>query len=117
MKYLLLSVARSSNIGSNLLKHLDHRNPRIPLIRNLCLSTKTHDLGILDHGGNHVCQTVREDLGIGVDHEYYLVEVWRNASDLPDTVEHLELELRHTFVKHNLLQERHENDLTVTLST
>jgi hypothetical protein len=50
MKYLLLSVARSFNVGRHLLKHLDHRDPRIALVGNLRLATKTHDFRVLDHG-------------------------------------------------------------------
>lgn len=104
-------------VGNEVLEDLDHGDPRVRLVCDLRLTAETHDLRILDHSADHVRQRIREDLGIGVDHECNFVEVRRNASDFPDTVEHLVLQFSHTLVEHHLLQERHEDDLRVALAT
>ena len=54
---------------------------------------------------------------MAVDHENNLVEVRRNACDVPQAIKHLELEFGHTLIEHNLLEEGHQNDLTVSLAT
>lgn len=82
---------------------MDHRYPAVCFVGNLRLSTKTHNLGILDHGGDHVCQTIREDLCVGVNHENNLVEIRWDAGNIPQSVEHLELELCHALIEHDLL--------------
>lgn len=104
-------------MGDEVLEDLDGGDPAVSLVGNLRFAAKTHDLGILDHGGNHMSQTVGEDLRIGVDHEHYLIKVRRDTRNLPETIEHFVLELGHTLIKHDLLEEGHQNDLTVTLAT
>src|SRR6266536_5015819 len=98
-------------------ENLNSGYPGLPLVRDLGLPTETHDVRVFDHGGNHVGQAVWEDFGISVNHENDLIEVRRYASDFPQAVEHLELQFCHTLVEHNLLQERHQDDLTVTLAS
>ncbi len=56
---------------------------------------------------------VGEHLGVGVHHEDDLIEIGGDAGDPPQAVEHLELEFGHAFIKHDLLQERHQDDLAV----
>lgn len=56
-------------------------------------------------------------LGIGVDHEDVFVVVCTNPGDPPDRVEELALEARHAFVKHDFLQESHEQDLRISLAS
>ena len=103
-------------VRDEVLEHLHHRHPRLALVRDLGLAAEAHDVRVLDHGRDHVREAVREDLGVGVDHEDRLVEVRRDARHLPDAVEHLELELGHALVEHDLLQERHEHHLPVALA-
>ena len=62
-------------------------------------------------------QTVGEDFCVGIYHENSFIIIGGNASNLPKAVEHLELQLRHPFVKHDLLEEGHEYDLTVSLAS
>ena len=100
----------------NILENLNHRNPALPLIRNLRLPTQAHDLRVFDHGTDHVSQAIGINLGIGIHHEHDLIKIRGNAGDLPQAIEHLELELGHTLVEHDLLQKRHEDDLTVALA-
>ena len=104
-------------VGDEVLEHLNHGDPGVGLVCDLSLTTESHHLRILDHGANHVGQRVREDLRISVHHESDLVKVGGDASDFPDAVEHFVLEFRHALVEHDLLEERHEDDLRVTLAT
>ncbi|POR38223.1 hypothetical protein TPAR_01575 [Tolypocladium paradoxum] len=105
-----------SVVGDEVLEDLDGGDPAVALVGNLRLAAQAHDLGVLDHGGDHVRQAVGENLCIGVDHEHDLVVVGRYSGNLPQAVEHFVLELRHSLVKHDLLQERHEDNLTVSLA-
>src|SRR5215469_1591948 len=104
-------------VRDEVLKYLNHADPTRALVRNLRLTAKTHDLRIFDHCRNHVGKTVGEDFGIGVNHEHHFIKVGRDSCDFPDAVEHFKLEFRHSFVKHDFLEEGHEDDLTVTLAT
>src|SRR6266487_4318754 len=61
-------------------------------------------------------QTIGEYFSIGIHHKDRLVEVRRYASDLPQAIEHLKFKLRHSLIEHDFLQERHENNLTVSLA-
>ena len=96
---------------------MNHRNPAVRLVRNLRLTTESHDLGIVHHARHHPRRGIGEDLGIGVDHEDHLVLVGRDTGAPPERVEELVLEQRHAFVEHDLLEERHEDDLRVSLAS
>lgn len=96
---------------------LDHRDPRLRLVCDLGLTTKTHDLVVVLHACDHSAQRIREHLRVRIDAQDELVPVRADASDTPYRVEELVLERRHPLVEHHLLQERHEDDLTVTLAT
>ena len=96
---------------------LDHRDPSLGLVRDLRLTTQAHDLLILHHSRNHPRYRIREHLRIGIHTQHNLVPIRRHARTPPDRVEELVLEGRHALVEHHALEERHEHDLTVTLST
>ena len=96
---------------------LNHRDPSLCLVRDLGLTTKTHDLVVIDHARDHPTERIWEDLRIGIDTKHELVAVRTDARHAPNRVEELVLERRHALVEHDLLQERHEHDLRVALAT
>ena len=54
-------------MGDVIFENLDHGNPTPALIRNLCFSAETHDIGILDYRGDHIIQGIGEDLCIRIN--------------------------------------------------
>jgi len=104
-------------VRDKVLKDLNRSDPALSFVGNLGFTTETHNLWVLDHCADHVSKTIREDFGIGVNHESDFVKVRRDSSNFVDAVEHFVFEFGHTFIKHDLLKERHEDDLTVALTT
>ena len=97
-------------------EHLNHRDPSLGFVRNLCLTAETHDFWVFDHRCGHTRERVGEHLCISVDHKNNLVVFWCHTGHAPDCVEELVLKLRHTFVKKHLLHKGHQDDLGVTLT-
>ena len=96
---------------------LDHSNPAIRLVRNLCLATETHDLRVINHARGHARQRIGEHLGIRVDAQHKLVLVRADASATPNRVEKLILKRGHPLVEHDLLQESHKHQLRIALAS
>ena len=57
----------SEMMGDIIFEDLDHGNPTPALVRNLCFSAETHDIGILGYRGNHIIQRIGEDFCIRVN--------------------------------------------------
>src|SRR5690554_3214169 len=50
-------------------------------------------------------------------HEHNLISIGSNTGDTPDCVKELILKRGHTLIKHDMLQETHQNNLRIALST
>ena len=99
------------------LRTLNHSNPRLCLVCNLGLSTQSHDLRIVHHAGCHPRESVGENLCVRVHAQCELVPIWADTGNPPDRIEEFIIEGIHSLVEHDFLEERHEDDLTVALSS
>ena len=99
-----------------ILENLNHGNPTRLFIRDFGLSTQAHYIIILDHRSNHKRQRVREDLCVRIDleleflqldkyHQDQIINIWRKACNLPNSIKYLKLQFRHSFIEQDLLQE------------
>ena len=65
----------------------------------------------------HSSQRIGEDLGIGIDTEHRFKLVGRYTADSPNSIEKFVFKLSHSLVENDFLQERHQDDLRISLSS
>ena len=96
---------------------MDHSDPAIRLVRNLRLTTKAHNIRVINHARGHARQRIREHFGIRIDAECQLIFVRAYTGAAPNRVEELILKRGHPLIKHGLLEEAHKHQLRIAFAS
>jgi hypothetical protein len=99
------------------LVNLNHSPPSLLIVFQGGFTTNTGNLGVMGTCGNETVQGVFLDTSIGINHKKILVEFRIHTDDVVDLMEHLKLKRRHGSAVVDTVEEAHEENLRVTLST
>ena len=99
------------------LVNLNHGPPSLLIVFQGGFATNTSNLGVMGTGGDKTVQGVFLDTSIGINHKKILVEFRIHADNVVNLMKHLKLKRRHGSAVVDTVEEAHEENLRVTLST